>query len=928
MFKLQLPRPIVVALFSFLITASAYSNTLTGADAIQHLKRDGAYDSLSAALQKSSGRKDTVEGTLPTAVGLTQKVIASDAAAGKFFGYSVAISGSTAVIGSPFENGGRGSAYIFSRVGTSWVETQKIVASDAAPSNLFGYRVAMHGGTIVVTALQRAVGPVGSQGSAYVFTRVGGTWTEQQILTEGGGGGIDNFGLGLAIHGDTIVVGAPFFGEDNRGGVWVFTRTGGVWSQQAFLNQSDVGSDDAFGASAAINGDTLVVGAYFKTVGGNFGQGAAYVFTRKGTSWSQQQKLTAPDGAMLDNFGVSVGIGTGGNTVLIGANSDDIGGNPDQGSAYIFTRFGSSWSQQQKLFDPNGGAEDFFGLSVAMDQDLAIVGALYDSNGTIAYSGSATVYRRWGDEWAAQPKLTPPDNFSNGQFGFSVAISGQFMMVGTPVPPGNNIGAAYFARVLGPSWSQEARRPAADGSAQDLLGYSMAISGDTVVAGAPLDTVSGISGAGSAYVFIRSGSSWNQQAKLVANDPAADTMFGCAVSISGDTAAIGACRHDGQRGAVYVFVRSGGAWTQQQKLMASDAAAMDLLGTSVSVNGNTLVAGAPGDESSRGAAYVFTRAGTVWTEQQKLTASDAAVNNVFGNALSVDDNSIAVGASGGGLGDTNRGAAYIFTRSGSVWSQQQKLTSAGPSGAAFGVAIAIKGETVLIGACDDSLSGPATGEGSAYVFTRAAGVWTEQQKLTALDAAPFDSFGSSVALYGDVAVIGTPHDTVSHAAQGSAYVYVRSRDTWTQQQKIVATDPRADDLFGTGVGVDGDKVVVGTPNADLGARSQNAPEALNQGAAYFFLNSFSPTSSEVSLSGRVTTSGDRPISNATLTLTGDDNSVKVIQTGSLGHYNFTGVVAGRSYVLTVSARRFTFADAVRLISANADAADMNFVAQE
>lgn len=600
MFKLLLPRPLLVILFCFLaLTSPANSQTLTGKDAIAKLRSDGAYESLSAAMKKASGYDAPLENpegiALPTAVGLTQKVMASDAATGKFFGYSVAMSGSTAVVGSPWDDGARGAVYVFARVGTSWVEQQKIVALDAAPSNLFGYRVAMHGSTIAVTALQRAVSPVNFQGSVYVFTRSGGTWSEQQILTEGGGGGLDNFGLGLSIHGDTIVAGAPFFGEDNRGAAWVFTRTGGVWSQQAVLSHNDSQSQDAFGVSAAVHSDTIVIGMFDQM---NSGRGAAYVFSRTGSTWSQQQKLVAADGAAGDSFGsISVGVsGTNGDTILVGAHRDDIGGNIDQGSAYIFTRSGTVWTQQQKLFDPNGVAEDLFGQAVAIDGDLAIVGAPDGTNGSVQYAGSATVFRRSGDAWNAHPKLTASDGATAASFGFGVAISGQFMVVGS-VALSSNTGAAYFARVLGPSWSQEARRPASDGTANDGMGFSIAISGDTVVAGAGGETVSGQALAGAAYVFVRSGSSWIQQAKLVADDPTANSILGESVAIHGNTIVVGGSRQNNWRGAVYVFTRTGGTWsTTPQKLTLGGAAENEFFGRSVSVNGNTLVVGASGDD--------------------------------------------------------------------------------------------------------------------------------------------------------------------------------------------------------------------------------------------------------------------------------------------------------------------------------------------
>lgn len=314
-----------------------------------------------------------------------------------------------------------------------------------------------------------------------------------------------------------------------------------------------------------------------------------------------------------------------------------------------------------------------------------------------------------------------------------------------------------------------------------------------------------------------------------------------------------------------------------------------------------------------------------WNFEQKLSPSDGAFEDFFGYSVAVDDKSIAVGS----IGTGTSGAAYIFTRSGSVWSQQQKVTvPSANAGADLGTSVAIDSDTVLIGADSDGPAVPVNAQGSVYVFTRAAGVWSQQQKLVAEDPQPGDSFGQSVALSGDVAVVGVPFDSSPLNQQGSVYAFVRSGSTWTEQQKLTATGANVMDNFGIGVGVDGDKIVAGAPGSDVGARNSSAtPEAANQGAAYFFQNAFSPTSIEVSVSGRVTTATGIPVRNATLTVTGD-NFAQTAQTGSFGQYTLTGLRAGRAYVLTVGSKRFTFTEAVRIINTHTNTDDMNFVAIE
>ena len=270
-----------------------------------------------------------------------QKVIASDGAAGDFFGISVALSGDTALVGADLDdvsaNSYQGSAYVFTRSGTTWTQQGKLTASDGAAGDLFGISVALSGDTALVGAYGDDVGANGDQGSAYVFTRSGTTWSLQQKLTASDGAAYDRFGNSVALSGDTALVGADWHNvgaNPDQGSAYVFTRSGTTWSEQAHLTASDGAAYYFFGISVALSGDTALVGAYGDNVGANDNQGSAYVFTRSGTTWSLQQKLTASDGAAYDYFGNSVALS--GDTALVGAVSDDVGANDSQGSAYFY----------------------------------------------------------------------------------------------------------------------------------------------------------------------------------------------------------------------------------------------------------------------------------------------------------------------------------------------------------------------------------------------------------------------------------------------------------------------------------------------------------------------------------------------------------------------------------------------------------------
>ena len=463
--------------------------------------------------------------------------------------------------------------------------------------------------------------------------------TQQAYLKASNTGIGDHFGYAMSLSGDTLVVGAPY--EDSNaigvngnqtnnsastsGAVYVFTRNGMTWSQQAYLKASNTEAEDQFGSAVSLSGDTLVVGVPYEDsnavgVNGNqadnsFNQsGAAYIFIRSGTNWSQQAYLKASNTEAEDYFGTTVSLA--GDTLVIGAtledsNATDVNGNQadnslnQSGAVYVFSRSGTNWSQQAYLKASNTGAFDGFGSSVSVFGDTLVVGAVGESSNTTGING----------------------NQANNSAGSS----------------------------------------------------------------------------GAAYVFTRSGTDWSQQAYLKASNTDGSDNFGSAVSLSGDTIVIGAHFEDsnttgvngnqadnsaGASGAVYVFTRSGGIWNQQAYLKASNTGTFDFFGLAVSISGDMLVVGAFGESSnatgidgnevdnsafSSGAAYVFTRTGTIWSQQAYLKASNTEGEDYFGWAVLIDGDTIVAGAdeedsstigvNGNGANNTGfvSGAAYVYS---------------------------------------------------------------------------------------------------------------------------------------------------------------------------------------------------------------------------------------------------------------------------
>jgi hypothetical protein len=381
---------------------------------------------------------------------------------------------------------------------------------------------------------------------------------------------------------------------------------------------------------------------------------------------NQIQKLLASDGAERDNFGFSISLDS--NTALIGAPGDDDNG-AYSGSVYVFIRTSTNWTQQVKLHASDGEDNDYFGGSVSLDDDTVLIGACGDDdNGR--YSGSAYVFIRNGTTWTQQAKLLASDGATEDFFGRSVSLSGDTALIGAFYDDDNGYysGSAYIFTRTGTTWAQQTKLLASDGTVGDCFGYSVSLDGDTALIGVASDDASG-SDSGSAYVFTRSGTTWIQQAKLLASDGGYGDNFGNSVAISGDTALIGAFNdddnHQTNSGSAYVFTRTGTTWTQQAKLLASDITYEEFFGYSVSLDVDTALIGAyygDGTEMDTGSAYVFTRTGTTWIQQAKLIASDGAADDEFGNSVFLAGDTALIGA----FSDDNEngfdsGSVYAFT---------------------------------------------------------------------------------------------------------------------------------------------------------------------------------------------------------------------------------------------------------------------------
>lgn len=381
-------------------------------------------------------------------------------------------------------------------------------------------------------------------------------------------------------------------------------------------------------------------------------------------------------------------------------------------------------------------------------------------------------------------------------------------------------------------WISESKIVASDAAVGDNFGYSVSISGDYVIVGAREEDGAG-SNRGAAYIFHRTGiNTWDTVFKITASDAADEDQFGFSVSISGDYAIVGAPYEDGagtDRGAAYIYHRTvDNIWSEEGKLKASDAADEDYYGCSVSISGDYAIVGAlekDGVGPGYGAVYIHQLStGTA----AKKTASDAEEGDRFGNSVSISGDYIIVGALRENGAGTDRGAAYIFHRTGeNTWDTETKITASDAGdGNYFGCSVSISGDYAIVGAY-----GTGSFKGASYIFHRTAeNIWDAGTKLVAFDMEDGDEFGCSVSISGDYAIAGAHYEDGAGTNRGAAYIFHRSglSDTWDIGTKIVSSDTEFLDLdrFSESVSISGDYAIIGAYEEDSGGT--------NSGAAYIF----------------------------------------------------------------------------------------------
>jgi hypothetical protein len=371
----------------------------------------------------------------------------------------------------------------------------------------FGTDVAVDGQTLVSGApLQGVRADADARGVAYVYVQSASSWELQATLVASDGADSDYFGSAVAISGDTILIGAPWAdlsGAENAGAVYVFSRTNGNWKQRVKLTADDFAAQDRFGAGLAYDGTTALIGAIYGGATPAENRGAVYALTGSADSWSQQQKLLADDRAPGDGFGIRVALRN--DIALIGAPSKDSPGALDAGAAYIFIRTSGVWTQQAKLLASDLAEDDWFGYSVALADNTAVVGTPYDEKNDIIDAGSISVFVMDDTTWEFRTKHHASDEQVRAHFGSDLAIEDDTLLVSASSRDWFNaldVGAVHVLKRRGVNWVEKSVLIGSDLTEHSAFGFSVAIDDHLAFIGAPFRGPHQIGGSDFSAVYV------------------------------------------------------------------------------------------------------------------------------------------------------------------------------------------------------------------------------------------------------------------------------------------------------------------------------------------------------------------------------------------------------------------------------------------
>lgn len=746
---------------------------------------------------------------------LVQVLHPSDSIAHQF-GWSVAISGSTIVVGEPaayLNDVPVGLAYVYERIDGAWQQTAQLSMAAAQSSDAFGYSVAIHNETIVVGARNHQETP-GIHGAAAVFQNSGGGW--QQVAefdnpASGSSFGTSfGFGASVTVFNDTIAVGAEGDRTDgvSVGSVYLYDRDDAGWQLSQRLAAPASGTISSFGRRVSMRANTLAV-AMPNAQSADSNPGGAVIYERSDSGqWVEGLSIAIPQNPQQPSSVLRIGtdVATDGDHVVVSARTfrDDVA------RFYYFRKVAGNWQLTQRfspeVFDYNGSPV------LAMRGDTVLAGI---SQNTEAYPQGYAIRFAQLDDYGDCNGNGVPDDCDIGD-GIEEDCNGNGVPDSCDVANGSSAdcnGNGFPDECeTAERWENDRLTPSHQYEQQNF-GASIAVDGDTAIIGARGSTITTDNAPGEAYVF-QNVSGWNETDQLMPDDDPAPLTYGASVALSGDTAVVGAPYDDAGvafgAGSAYVFRETDGTWTQISKLTAPNAAEASYFGGSVAIEGDTIVVGASGVSDSSmdnvGAAYIFKEINGTWQLAAQLSPPEAGISYEFGASVAIRGNLIAVGA-------PINSSAFLYRKLEGTWQLTQHL----PDEAAsvfpyFGTSVAIGDYAIVVGAINYPL-GPSSATGRAYVFEPSYAGWEQVATLQNAVSADNDNFGARVAIGdGVIAVcdfLRRPFGGIS--GTGVITLYRRTWGEWVQDVPIAVSNAyeSAGDALGASVAVVGNQILCG-----------------------------------------------------------------------------------------------------------------------
>jgi hypothetical protein len=701
------------------------------------------------------------------------------------FGTSISIDGNRAIVGSP-SGTSMSAAYIFEYTNDSWVKTD-VITPDF--DDFYGLSVSLYENKAAI-------------GSPYtnavdIYELQDNSWVKTTRLTQGDESG---FGGSVSVYGDRLLVGVngEFYGT-----AYIYELNNGTWSLSKKLSSQNITTDFPYTSTVSLSSNFAVVGAVYE----NNRSGSVYIYQYQNQEWQDYTKLTASDTNSNDNFGSSIDISN--NRMVIGAPGDEQN-NKERGSVYIFEydEAASLWGETTKLSVDEEAGDSVFGVSVDLDNNSLLIGSFNQVSFT-GTPGSAYLFDMELGNWSLTKKLSPNDDYPGSSFGLSVSFANGHILIGrdNDNQQATSAGSIYSFETNNNILTQN-QKIFAEGATFFNFAQSVSVNGNRALIGSTGDERH--SNSGSAYIYEKIQGVWSLTKVLRPLTPDFPEVFGVSVSLFGDRAMVGATSSYNTTGSVYVFDLKDGEWSQTSRITTNESEYSGSFGASIDLNNNRAVIGDFSDDEfakNSGASYIYEFVDGHWIQVKKLKASDSSIDSHFGSSVSLSGNRVLIGAN-----DDAAGSAYIYDLIEGEWIESKKLLANEIFyDGNFGVSVSLDDDIALIGANQDFENGYYSG--SAFIFELIDNDWIETSQLVADDGVAYDSFGVSVSLSNNVALIGSSGNFNS-VATGSGYLFSKTDDMWKQKIKLNASDKTSGDEFGFAVSLSENNALIGSYRDD------------------------------------------------------------------------------------------------------------------